>query len=516
MAAERHEELPTVTPHCCPCPDHAHGGEVDRRVFLGGAALGGLALSGLSWTALSAAEPELPAPPPRRPLRVKPVFIYGTYKKVHQRSWRPWGGIETQEQADAEVARINKELEKLKADADFPLEFFPLAATKNAKELEACAETASADALLVFASSGSIDPLEKLGKPTIIFVRHRSGPAYLWYEIVSPRFLRRQTDARVVPGIDDADVVVDRMDEVLWRLRSLGGLMNTRGTKIIAIGGPAGWGQKKDRVQGLLKQWGLDVVTLPYPELGKLIESARADGKSIALAEKRTQAYLKLPGTKLETDRKFLVNAFVLEQVFRKVMNENGCRAITISGCMGTIMPYSETTACMPLSTLNDDGFLAFCESDFVVIPAGLLLANISGRPVFLNDPTYPHDGLITLAHCTAPRKMDGKSLDDVRILTHFESDYGAAPKVEMRKGQQVTNIIPDFQGKRWIGLPGEIVEAPFLPICRSQIDIKFTGCSKKLAEHMHGFHWMTGYGDYMRELGYALKHVPIEWEVLG
>ena len=111
---------------------------------------------------------------------------------------------------------------------------------------------------------------------------------------------------------------------------------------------------------------------------------------------------------------------------------------------------------------------------------------------MFLNDPTYPHDGMITLAHCTAPRKMDGKTIEPARILTHFESDYGAAPKVEMRMGQKVTNIIPDFAGKRWVGFTGEIVGHPFLPICRSQIDVKFACDSQKLAERMPGFHWMT------------------------
>ena len=66
----------------------------------------------------------------------------------------------------------------------------------------------------------------------------------------------------------------------------------------------------------------------------------------------------------------------------------------------------------MALSTLNDDGYLAFCESDFVVIPSGMLTAAIAGKPVFLNDPTYPHDGVITLAHCTAPRKLDGANVE--------------------------------------------------------------------------------------------------------
>jgi L-fucose isomerase-like protein len=197
-------------------------------------------------------------------------------------------------------------------------------------------------------------------------------------------------------------------------------------------------------------------------------------------------------------------------------MRKAGCRALTINGCMGTIMPLAETSACLTLSTLNDAGYLAFCESDFVVIPAGVLLSNITGRPVFLNDPTYPHDGLITLAHCTAPRKMNGRTAEPARIMTHFESDYGAAPKVEMSKGQRVTCIVPDFAAERWVGLAAEIAEAPFLPICRSQIDVRFQCDSRTLVKKMPGFHWMVGYDDYSREVGYALRRVNIEWDFLG
>jgi hypothetical protein len=32
------------------------------------------------------------------------------------------------------------------------------------------------------------------------------------------------------------------------------------------------------------------------------------------------------------------------------------------------------------------------------------------------------------------------------------------------------------------------------------------------MAQHMRGFHWMTGYGDWTRELAYALKKAGIEW----
>jgi hypothetical protein len=122
---------------------------------------------------------------------------------------------------------------------------------------------------------------------------------------------------------------------------------------------------------------------------------------------------------------------------------------------------------------------------------------------------------VITLAHCTAPRKMDGKSMEAVRLVTHFESDYGAAPKVEMRKGQKVTNIISDFKMEHFSLLEGEIVDAPFLPICRSQIDVAYKCPDEKVALNMPGFHWMTCYGDYTREVAYALKKIPIASEKL-
>ena len=140
----------------------------------------------------------------------------------------------------------------------------------------------------------------------------------------------------------------------------------------------------------------------------------------------------------------------------------------------------------------------------------------ISGRPVFLNDPTYPHDGVITLAHCTGPRKMDGQTLAPVRIMTHFESDYGAAPKVEMPRGQTLTNIAPDFKSQRWMGLVGKIQDTPNLPICRDQIELAYDVPDAIVAERMPGFHWMTCYGDYRKEVSYALRRVGIAWDDLN
>ncbi len=164
-----------------------------------------------------------------------------------QTSWREWGGIQTQQDVEQEIARIKGDLEKLQATADFPLEFLPLATLTSAKQLKDVADVASADAFLVFAANGDLQGVTDFGKPAILFIRHKSGPLYLWYEIVSPRYLRQHTDELKLIGLKDEDVVVDNYDEVLWRLRGLCGLANTMGTKILCIGGPGGWAQPAKR-----------------------------------------------------------------------------------------------------------------------------------------------------------------------------------------------------------------------------------------------------------------------------
>ena len=518
-----HSHRPPMRTTCCPCgcgQERSSDG-ISRRGFLqgvGGATFFGTALSGLTWSAVSAAEMDGgPAGPQRRPLVVKPVLTYATPKPRHQSSWRSWGGIQTQKDADEEIKRIKRELAALEDKADFPVKFLPVAGIRSDQEVQKIGDLDQADVCIVYAAGGWMgifDALAKCSKNTIFFCRHKSGPVYLWYEIISPRYLRQHTDALKVQGVDDGDVVVDSQSELLWRLRALCGLQNTLGTRIIAVGGPGAWAQPKDVVPNKVRdKWKFDIQTLSYNELGKLIKAARADGAAVKRARERASAYLKDSSLTLETKRSYVENCFLLDQVFRGVLKNADCQAITINGCMGTIMPIAETSACLTLSLLNDSRYVAFCESDFVVIPSGVLLANISGHPVFLNDPTYPHDGMITLAHCTAPRKMNGKDLEPVRVMTHFESDYGAAPKVEMSKGQVITCIVPDFELKRWVGLQAEIIDAPFMAVCRSQIDVRFSCDSKLLAERMPGFHWMVGYGDYLRELAYACKKVGIQFE---
>ena len=504
---------------CCGCPAKPAG--LTRRGFLAtsGAAAGALSIAGCT-TAQVAGQADAPAAPPRKPLVVKAVLTHDLPRRREKTSWRNWGGIHTAEAAEQEVARIRGELDQVKAAADFPMEVLPVSIARSPNEVANLADLAQADAVVIYAAGGGqniFDAIVKTGKPVIFFIRHRSGPVSLWYEIISPRYLHQHGDQLAVKGVDNGDVVVDSLDDLAWRFRALTGLKNTLGLKILAVGGAGGWSKiDKPAPEHAVEKFKFDIQNVAYPDLKTLLVAARGDARVVQSAKDRAAAYLRAPGVRLETEKAFVENAFLLEQVFRALMEKAGTHAITINSCMGTIMPIAETTACLTLSLLNDAGYLAFCESDFVVIPSGVLLANVSGRPQFLNDPTYPHHGVVTVAHCSGPRRMDGRNAEDVRVVTHFESDYGAAPKVEMKKGTVCTNIIPDFGFKRWVGFRGEVVDAPFLPICRDQADVAYKVPDEAIALNMPGFHWEFCYGDYLKEFGYALKKTGIGWECLG
>jgi hypothetical protein len=269
---------------CCPRPHPVDGGlgSLTRRGFLGGlggTALGGMAITGMSWSALASADEPVGPCPDRKPLVVKPIFTYGTYVHRDKTSWRPWGGVETPENAADEQNRIRGELEKLAADADFPVKFLPLSAVRSKAELDQVGDLQEADTVIIYAAAAGadiFDAIAAMGKNIVFFVRYKSGPLYLWYEIIHPRYLRAHTDQLAKEGMSYRDVVVDSQDEILVRLRALCGLKNTFGQKIIAVGGPSGWATP-DAPAIARERWKFDIHTLSYDELGKLIQAARQD-----------------------------------------------------------------------------------------------------------------------------------------------------------------------------------------------------------------------------------------------
>jgi len=506
------------------CAVHWTSGDacpLSRRGFL---ALGGLGAASLAVdtafspaSAASAAGSASAGLLAGKTLRVKPVLLYSIAVRREKTSWRPYGGLKSQADVGPEAKRIGAELKKLASQAEFPIEVLPVALVASDAEAAAAAK-ADADALLLFAEGGPVEWIDRLvatKKPCVMFVRHKSGPVYLWYEIVHWRYLRRNEDDFKPAGLGIEDVVVDDYNDMLWRLRALYGLKNAKGTVCVALGGLqsySGPGTKYGPTRAK-EVWGFDIKPVPDSEVAKRLEKARSDPAVLQEAERLAARLLAEPNVTLQTERRHVVSTFVALHVIRGIMRELGATNLGVSNCMGSLIQLLDTPPCLATSILNDEGLTAFCHSDYTHTPPGVLMRWISGRPSWVCNSHFPHHGLMSFAHCAAPRRMNGKDFEPLKIMTHFESDYGAATKIEYTKGQTVTCILPNLVCTAWQGFRGKVIDSPSTDSCRSQMDVAIDGDWQKLLTEMQGFHTLVTYGDYLREAGYALKKVGMGWK---
>jgi hypothetical protein len=506
---------------CCSSPPSPPQGGLSRRHFLQGISAAGVVMGGLAATAAdvrAAAAGPVPAtePFPRgAALRVKPILVFDVPTRGDRTSWRSYGAIHTPEAAREEAARIEKELGQLKQKADFPLQVQPVELLDSQAKLAQVAVN-DIDLCLVYAAGACTQwPLKV---PMVMFVRHRSGPFYLGFEIAHWRFLRQSGDPCVLKGFDTDDVVVDSCDELLWRLRAMYGLKNAKGTKMLTIGGLSAYSApaQENGPRVAKELWGYDFANVTDEEFAKRLAAARADQQVVKRIEDQTATLLNMPNVKLETDRKFVFNAHLALHVVRQLLQETGASNFGFAKCMGhSHIAMLDTPPCFVLSLANDEGYTAYCHTDLSHTMPGVLLRWIASRPAFVCNSHYPHDGLYFVAHCQAPRRMNGRDFEPATIMTHYESDYGAACKTHYTKDQVVTAVIPNLACTRWQGFRGKVAGAPSYPACRSQMEILIDGDWKRLVREMEGFHTQIVYGDYTREVGYALKKLggQIQWQ---
>jgi len=508
-------------PHgvCCSSPQVQR--DFSRRLFLQGLGAAGVAVGGLAVIKSDVAAGTAAPVPAEQPfprgtaLRVKPILVFDVPTRGDRTSWRGYGGIHTPEAAREEAGRIEKELGQLRQKAEFPLQVQPVQLLNSQAKLAQMAVD-DTDLCIVYAAGQCTQwPLKV---PMVMFVRHRSGPFYLGFEIAHWRFLRQSGDLFTQPGFDTDDVVVDSCDELLWRLRALYGLKNAKGTKMLTIGGLAAYsGAAQEHGPRVAKEvWGYEFINVTDEEFTNRLHAARGDQQVVRQVEEQTAVLLNMPNVKLETDRKFVFNSQMALHVCRQFLRETGASNFGFAQCMGhgqiTMM---DTPACLVLSLANDEGYTAYCHTDLSHTMPGVLLRWIASRPTFVCNSHYPQDGLFLVAHCQAPRRMNGRDYEPATIMTHYESDYGAACKTHYTQDQVVTAVLPNLGCTKWQGFRGKIVGAPSYPACRSQMEILIDGDWKRLVREMEGFHAQIVYGDYTREVGYALKKLggKIQWQ---
>lgn len=128
-------------------------------------------------------------------------------------------------------------------------------------------------------------------------------------------------------------------------------------------------------------------------------------------------------------------------------------------------------TGCLALAVLNAEGIYAGCEGDMPSLISMAVLGELSGRPVFMANPSriLSDSNEIIFAHCTLPLNMPS----EFELMTHFESGLGVAFRGHIPEGP-ITIFKTSGMLDRYFVRSGELTEnLKESNLCRTQIRIR-------------------------------------------
>lgn len=260
----------------------------------------------------------------------------------------------------------------------------------------------------------------------------------------------------------EGEIIHGTNDEILERLHHCeGGPLS--GTRIGLFGEPSDWliASGVDR-EYLWKQFGVETIDI---DLQRLIDGIKAIPQANAV--KVAQAIVKKAKSVKEPSCADMVEAAKAYLAIKEICKEERLDAMTIR-CFD-IVKTCDTTSCLALALLNDEGIVAGCEGDMQTLMSMLLAKRLCGEEAFMANPSNLTAETSMLAHCTIPLNM----CDALAIRSHFESGIGVAI--------QGTMPLTDYTIFKWGGprldryfvTEAQAVEAPYSNhFCRTQITL--------------------------------------------
>jgi len=272
--------------------------------------------------------------------------------------------------------------------------------------------------------------------------------------------------------------------------------------KVLLIGNPSPW-----LIYGSLnlrkyeEVLGIKIVKVPIDEVLSTIDEVN---------ELEFQNVMKslLNVKTVEPKRNDLLNSLRLYIAIKKLALRYNSKLITIR-CFDLIS--HGTTACLPLSLLNDEGMVAGCEGD---IPAALtmyILNRLSGRPTFMGNIAWIEGKDILIAHCTVALRLVRSFI----FRSHFESGIGLSIEGYPIKGLMVTVARLDIGKNELRASVGRIMNTePLLrdKACRTQFLIRLEGNPKYMIEDAIGNHYVIALGDIRRQLKYLALMLKLKY----
>ncbi len=207
----------------------------------------------------------------------------------------------------------------------------------------------------------------------------------------------------------------------------------------------------------------------------------------------------KLPGVFSDEEK---IKALRTYNAFKKVAKDNDLSGFTVR-CFDLLKPL-ETTGCVGLALLNDEGITSACEGDVAAMLSMHIVRLLTGQTSFQANPSRidPSENTAVLAHCTIPLSMTER----FRLDTHFESGTGIAVKGELSTGD-VTVFRMSADLEHFFVSDGIILKnLDEKDLCRTQILVRFDSDVSELLKHPCGNHHIVFYGHHSDEIKNVMR----------
>lgn len=272
----------------------------------------------------------------------------------------------------------------------------------------------------------------------------------------------------VLDGPDDQAGI----DGVLAAVHDARTWLSLRSARIGLVGPPADWLIASSPSPAIVREtWGPEVAIIPVSELFEAMDQVDVDAATnlgTSLKESAIEVWEPTEGD--------ISAAASAALALRALVGRRALTAVALR-CFELILER-ETTGCLSLSLLNEQGIIAGCEGDLPSTLAMLWVRELVGQPSWMANPARIDraNNSLTLAHCTIVRNL----VTGYHVRSHFETGLGVALQGEVfsTPGQVTLLRLGGKDLKRlWIA-EGETLstgEGPSEDLCRTQVTVRLT-----------------------------------------
>jgi L-fucose isomerase-like protein len=263
-------------------------------------------------------------------------------------------------------------------------------------------------------------------------------------------------------GPGDADGL-QRLAEALQDLGVRRALIESR---IGLVGEPSDWlVASSPTIETVTTVWGPAVIPVPLESI-----LSEPDGEVVARGEALARDFRAGAEALVEPAESDLPAAARVHALLRRVVEAGRLDAVAVR-CFDLVM-RQQTTGCLALAQLNDEGIIAGCEGDLVATVAMLWVHRMTGAISWMANPSRVDldRGILSLAHCTVPRVLTGT----YRLRSHFESGLGVGIQGTLSTGPVTLVRIGGVRMERLRVIDGALrSNTDHADLCRTQVEIE-------------------------------------------